>query len=111
MFSTGDAVPTFFRRFVVSSWVGSTLSVRSAQLSACVAFSFLFVLLLHARRHATSAGRWNIRRIKGQADLKKLIGSDPFRSFLNQSTPKIILGIVAAASDCSLCFLFLGQIS
>ncbi|CAN0058338.1 unnamed protein product, partial [Ectocarpus sp. 12 AP-2014] len=41
-----------------------------------------------------SAGRWNIRRLKTQADVKKLIGLDPFHSFLNQSTLKIILRII-----------------
>ncbi|CAM9659452.1 unnamed protein product, partial [Ectocarpus fasciculatus] len=42
-----------------------------------------------------SIGRWNIRRLKTQADLQKLIGLDPFHSFLNQSTLKIILLIIA----------------
>ncbi|CAM9709886.1 unnamed protein product [Scytosiphon promiscuus] len=42
------------------------------------------------------AGRWNIRRLKTQADMKKLIGLDPFHSFLNQSTLKIILRIMSA---------------
>lgn len=42
-----------------------------------------------------NAGRWNIRRLKTQADLQKLIGLDPFHSFLNQSTLKIILLIIA----------------
>ena len=43
-------------------------------------------------------GRWNIRRLKTQADMKKLIGLDPFHSFLNQSTTKIILRIVSVVS-------------
>ncbi len=45
-----------------------------------------------------TAGRWNIRRLKTQADMKKLIGLDPFHTFLNQSTPKIILRIIALVS-------------
>ncbi|CAM9267867.1 unnamed protein product [Ectocarpus sp. 8 AP-2014] len=42
-----------------------------------------------------SIGEWNIRRLKTQADVQKLIGLDPFHSFLNQSTLKIILLIIA----------------
>lgn len=43
-------------------------------------------------------GRWNIRRLKGQADLKKLVGSDPFHTLVNQTTFKIILGIMGMVS-------------
>eukprot|EP00904_Undaria_pinnatifida_P013755 jgi/Undpi1/950/HiC_scaffold_10.g04414.m1 len=41
-----------------------------------------------------SFGRWNIRRLKTQADLKKLVGSDPFHTLVNQSTFKIVFTIM-----------------
>ena len=40
------------------------------------------------------SGRWNIRRLKTQADLKKLVGSDPFHTLVNQSTFKIVFTIM-----------------
>lgn len=66
-----------------------------------LAFVLCFVLCRcagHRAGAARRAGRWNIRRLKTQADMKKLIGLDPFHSFLNQSTFKIILRIVTVVS-------------
>ncbi|CAN0248728.1 unnamed protein product, partial [Scytosiphon promiscuus] len=51
-----------------------------------------------------SVGRWNIRRLKGQADMKKLIGSDPFHSLVDQSSFRIIFGIIVVYMSLVLVF-------
>ncbi|CAM9642852.1 unnamed protein product [Ascophyllum nodosum] len=42
-----------------------------------------------------SFGRWNIRRLRDLPETKKLVQSDPFHSMVNNSTSKIIFGMLA----------------
>lgn len=103
MFSIGNSVLTDISSFRGLLQFHRFLFV--VLMLVCSAFLFFGFASVHGRSQP-GAGRWNIRRLKGQADLKKLVGSDPFHSFLDQSTLKIVLRIFAAASVSPCVFLF-----